>query len=48
MQAHSSAKKATMIAGVTNFRVLKTEEANDWALQASTLQVTAICYKSGH
>ena len=29
-----------MIAGISHFRVLKTEEASDWALQASTLQVS--------
>lgn len=27
-----------MIAGVTHLRVLKTEEAHEWALQAATLQ----------
>ncbi|KAL3137675.1 hypothetical protein ABBQ38_004950 [Trebouxia sp. C0009 RCD-2024] len=37
-QAHSSVKKATMIAGVTHLRALKTEEADEWALQAATLQ----------
>jgi len=37
-QAHSSCKKATMIAGITNLRVLKTEESAAWALQADTLQ----------
>ena len=37
-QAHSSVKKATMIAGVTHLRVLKTEEAHHWALQAAPLQ----------
>lgn len=38
MQAHSSVTKATMIAGVTHLRVLKTEESTAWALQAPTLQ----------
>ena len=38
MQAHSSVTKATMIAGVTHMRVLKTEESTAWALQAPTLQ----------
>ena len=37
-QAHSSVKKATMIAGVTHLRILKTDESDDWALQAATLQ----------
>lgn len=38
MQAHSSAKKAAMIAGITHLRILPTEESADWALQAATLQ----------
>ena len=41
MQAHSSVKKATMIAGITNLRILKTEKESAWALQAPTLQVTS-------
>ena len=31
-------KKATMIAGVTHLRVLKTAESDDWALQGGSLQ----------
>lgn len=37
-QAHSSVKKATMIAGVTHLRLLKTAESDEWALQANTLE----------
>lgn len=37
-QAHSSCKKAIMIAGIANLRILKTEESAAWALQADTLQ----------
>lgn len=38
LQAHSSLRKACMIAGVTYCRVLPTTAENDWALAPETLE----------
>lgn len=38
MQAHSSVKKACMIAGISNTRTLPTTAQSSWALQPGTLQ----------
>ena len=38
LQAHSSLRKACMIAGVTHCRVLPTTAENEWALAPETLE----------